>query len=305
MADQKISELTHNATPATTNKVPMATAASANEYSTLAEIAAVIGSGDSIQVNAVAVTDANLNDSSPAAAGGGVNVKWQRTGTGPDSVSAYVQAASSTAKGAVELATQAEMNTGTSTTLVPPVSVARYLPANQLWVGNGSNIATPVGAGLAPVGMGSPWLHSTTTDPDETDDGYAEGWQWLNTTNGKLWQCLDNTASAAVWRCLNTVVETDASATTTRTVDNTWDGSIKRYTNNTSGITINVPNGLNNGLTFEVIDHSGQQITITMSSGSVRVPSTFLAKTNEQYSSLTVSVQDSDECMVRGDLAAA
>ena len=54
MADQKISELTHNATPATTNKVPMATAASANEYSTLAEIAAVIGSGDSIRVNAVA-----------------------------------------------------------------------------------------------------------------------------------------------------------------------------------------------------------------------------------------------------------
>ena len=48
MADQKISELTHNATPATTNKVPMATAAGANEYSTLAEIATAIGVGATV-----------------------------------------------------------------------------------------------------------------------------------------------------------------------------------------------------------------------------------------------------------------
>ncbi len=52
------------------------------------------GGGDSIQVGGVAVTDANFNDSTPAAPTGGANVKWQRSGTGPDSVSAYVPQAS-------------------------------------------------------------------------------------------------------------------------------------------------------------------------------------------------------------------
>lgn len=48
------------------------------------------GGGDSITIKTVAVTDADFNDTSPAAPAGDMNVKWQRTGTGPDSVSAYV-----------------------------------------------------------------------------------------------------------------------------------------------------------------------------------------------------------------------
>lgn len=46
--------------------------------------------GDSVEVNGVAVIDANLNDILPAPPAFGVNAKWQRTGSGPDSVSAYV-----------------------------------------------------------------------------------------------------------------------------------------------------------------------------------------------------------------------
>lgn len=48
--------------------------------------------GDSIQINTTAVTDANFNNTTPAAASGGVNVLWQRSGSGPDSVSAYTLA---------------------------------------------------------------------------------------------------------------------------------------------------------------------------------------------------------------------
>lgn len=48
------------------------------------------GGGDSIQVNAVAVSDANFNDTTPAAVGTGRNVFFQRSGSGPDSVSAYM-----------------------------------------------------------------------------------------------------------------------------------------------------------------------------------------------------------------------
>lgn len=48
------------------------------------------GGGDNVQVNGVAVIDANFNDTTPAAVGTGRNVFFQRSGSGPDSVSAYM-----------------------------------------------------------------------------------------------------------------------------------------------------------------------------------------------------------------------
>jgi len=50
------------------------------------------GGGDNITVNGTAVTDANFNDSDPAAPAGGVNIKWGTPNTtpNPDNVSAYV-----------------------------------------------------------------------------------------------------------------------------------------------------------------------------------------------------------------------
>lgn len=48
------------------------------------------GAADNIQVNASSVTDANFNDSSPAAVGTGKNVLWQQTGSGPTAISAYM-----------------------------------------------------------------------------------------------------------------------------------------------------------------------------------------------------------------------
>lgn len=56
--------------------------------------ATVVGSaaagGDSISVNTVASTDAEFNDTTPAAPAGSVNVKWQQSGASPTSVSAYL-----------------------------------------------------------------------------------------------------------------------------------------------------------------------------------------------------------------------
>ena len=53
-------------------------------------VAAGAGGGDSITINSVAVTDADFDDALPAAPAGSANVLWQRSGTGPDSVSAYL-----------------------------------------------------------------------------------------------------------------------------------------------------------------------------------------------------------------------
>lgn len=213
----------------------------------------------------------------------------------------YLRQSTTSQRGTVELATQAELDTGTDTARVPSVAIARKLTANNIWIGNGSNIATEVGEGGAAITMGSPWCYVTTTDPDETDTGIEESWRWINTSNGKIWVCL----ASGVWRCLNVVVET-VSGTGDVTVDNTWDGSIKRFTGATADININVPNNLNNGLTFEVVsDASNLLLTFTMSSGNARIPADFTASTVQRYSSAVVTVLDSNECLIRGHLVPA
>lgn len=53
--------------------------------------------------------------------------------------------------------------------------------------------------------------NETTTDPtsgDDSNDGYAIGSVWINTTGNKSWICVDATVSAAVWK------ETSAGAGT-------------------------------------------------------------------------------------------
>ncbi|OHB77709.1 MAG: hypothetical protein A2Z25_20705 [Planctomycetes bacterium RBG_16_55_9] len=88
------------------------------------------GSGDSISVNGTAAADADLDDATPAAPANSINVKWQKDALTPNNVSAYtpyaapltvatgnltVVDASTTAKGAVELATDGESAGGLAT----------------------------------------------------------------------------------------------------------------------------------------------------------------------------------------------
>jgi hypothetical protein len=45
-------------------------------------------------------------------------------------------------------------------------------------------------------------VHTATAAPTtaaDTTAGYAVGQRWLNTSTGKVYVCVDNTASAAVW----------------------------------------------------------------------------------------------------------
>jgi hypothetical protein len=61
------------------------------------------GGGDSVLVNAVPVVDANFNNTTPAAVGTGRNVFFQRSGSGPDSVSAYMNLFTAALAGLVPL----------------------------------------------------------------------------------------------------------------------------------------------------------------------------------------------------------
>ena len=226
--------------------------------------------------------------------------------------SSHLAQATTGALGRVELATQAEVAAGSDTQrAVTPATLAGRslsgmgLTENNLLIGNGSDQATEIGQYAGPIAMGPPWVHRTTSDPDETDDGYAPGWRWHNTSNGKIWECVSNGVGAAVWRCVNTVVVTDA-ATGTITPNNTYDGSVIRSTGVTASRTIQVPNGLNNGLSFEVVaEAANQALTVTMPSGTVRFPPDFQATTKQQWSSVVITILDTNECLVRGHLQAA
>lgn len=48
------------------------------------------GGGDSVSVNGVAATDADLDDATPAAPAGGTNAKWQKDSSTPNNISAYL-----------------------------------------------------------------------------------------------------------------------------------------------------------------------------------------------------------------------
>ena len=62
-----------------------------NAFACITGLAA--GGGDSITVNTNAVTDADFDDATPAAAAGDVNIKWQYTGASPTDISGYLDLA--------------------------------------------------------------------------------------------------------------------------------------------------------------------------------------------------------------------
>ena len=120
------------------------------------------GGGDNIQVNGAAATDANFNDTTPSApAGSGTNVKWQMSGAGPSSVSAYVPGNQGTAVlnfGAFPGASDASVAVTGQTGIVAgsvvqawmrPVDTADHL-ADEHWV---ETIEVSAGAIVAGTGF--------------------------------------------------------------------------------------------------------------------------------------------------------
>jgi hypothetical protein len=81
-----------------------------------------------------------------------------------------------------------------------------------------------------------------TTDPgvgDDSNDGYAIGSEWINTTKNRLWRCLDASVGAAIWIILigkpSFELYNDSTTGTTGTgwhlvpldtaADDNWDGA--------------------------------------------------------------------------------
>ena len=130
------------------------------------------GTGDSGSINGTAVTDFNLNDTTPAAAANGLNILWQRSGSSPDSVSAYVPMLSINKLGTITVGTW----TGS-------VISKTYLDTDTVFKTSSSNYS---------AGAKQAFLHSGTTsglnlvpasgDPSTPTNGDI----WYNSTTGKF-----------------------------------------------------------------------------------------------------------------------
>jgi len=127
------------------------------------------GSGDNISVNGTAASDADFDDSTPAAPANAINVKWQKDSSTPNNVSAYVPYAAPL--------------TVTGGNLTADSSVVRNNQANTYTAGNKQtfqNSATTAGLNLA-----------SSSDPSTP----AQGDHWINTEALK-WRGVSTTYSA-------------------------------------------------------------------------------------------------------------
>jgi hypothetical protein len=155
--------------------------------------------------------------------------------------------------------------------------------------------------------MQPPWVTRTGSDPDETDDSYQPGWRWQNTANDKIWECVYTTGSNdAVWRCTNWVTET-YSTNADLDIDNTSDGSIYWITSPAVALNINVPDGLNNGLTFKIVVAQPNLIMTFVGTGSNtinrRTGLTASTMGAVQYAQVTCHIIDNNDTFIEGDLA--
>lgn len=98
-------------------------------------------------------------------------------------------------------------------------------------------------------------------------------------------------------------IQTDGGASVT--LSDSHNDTIRRMTS-AAAVTVTVPTGLTAGTTVEFVQEGAGQITVVGDVGmTLRHAAAFTPATAEQWSSLVVTILDTDEALVRGDLAAA
>lgn len=128
--------------------------------------------GDSVTVNGSAMVDPDFDDATPAAAGSGVNVKWQYSSP---NLSAYVQESSESQRGVIEQATTAEAETGTDTAraVTPAGLLAAHSGKHTIYVPAAAMVAeTTTGCAAGTTESATNQVMYKTLDCDaSTDEG--------------------------------------------------------------------------------------------------------------------------------------
>lgn len=159
-----------------------------------------------------------------------------------------------------------------------------------------------VGAGLAriPTPDEKQAMIGTTFDPPSRDNPF------VTDIDGRLTNARTPIAHAASHLpggsdpLESVVLDTDTS----RNVTNDDHRKTVQF-NSGSTITVNVPSGLQPGTTVEYVQLGTGQVQAVAGGGMTLVyPASFLPNTNEQFSSLVVTILTSSTALVRGDLEA-
>lgn len=164
---------------------------------------------EAITVNGVAVVDADLDDATPAAPAGGVNVKWQKDSSSPANISAYAPSASPTS-----------MTFGSTSADGSAASFVRTDARLPVFDGTNPETLAPdtVSSGSAGKAARRDHAHGIVTAApslvfgDTDDDGLANAVMrpdcsvksktsahWLCTTANKGIACKDTQATARYW----------------------------------------------------------------------------------------------------------
>lgn len=146
----------------------------------------------------------------------------------------------------------------------------------------------------------------TAADPTSSTDS-SEGWargSRIHASSGKVWECLSAAINAAVWACLNGPVPHPSSGDAAVLLDPTDDGGQLWLTH--AAPTVTVPEDvLRPGFTCEVIAEGASTVITFAGAGSMVVqrPPSFTLSTGERWASVTVTVRDATNAIVRGFLA--
>lgn len=150
------------------------------------------GGGDNVSVNGTAATDADFDDSTPAAPAGAINVKWQKDASTPNNISAYVDYGSGLTVSASELVPDfatagsagiSAYNAGTATTLARSDHTHRGFMSLS-WHFPGSVVAGVQNArALVPEGVTSCALTNARITANTTASG-SSTWNIQRCTGG-------------------------------------------------------------------------------------------------------------------------
>lgn len=164
------------------------------------------------------------------------------------------------------------------------------------------NVGSPAGYDVIRDGYSS----STPGATDDAADGYELGSLWLDTMQNRIFICTDPTTSAARWERLGVLAPVVDSGTSITLSDADHKKTIRCTAATT--VSVSVPSGLQPGTTVELVQEGDGQVQLAGTGSpalTLRYPATFDPHTNEKYSTLVVTILDSDEAIVRGDMAAA
>jgi len=180
------------------------------------------------------------------------------------------------------------------------------------------------------------YLVGAVSAPTVTDDsaaGYQRGSIWIDHFAEEVYVATDVAAGAAVWQrwirlsdftpvavvglgdsgtgagaarsdhVHPAIATIETESGTARNMAAADAGKVIRCTAATT-VTITVPAALTPGVTVEYVQEGAGQVQVVGSGVTLRLGATFNPYTAEQWSSLVVTVLDTDEALVRGDLAA-